>query len=253
MSTELSVNSVDFTALNPNSRQMAIIEANLDGEPMQETDLIRVKMPLGGGTNWTIDRDGNEETTDELVGVLCGVGKRGVLWPEEDPSESKPVLVSTDLLVGYRVSDDLGSIDPEVLEKYRIGDRKYDWQALSNGPDFGYGSSRSGGKRVKESRVLAILRDGETWPMLVSVGAGSLRNIIPFLKRLPCFQYEAVLGLKLQKAKGKGGQPYSQISPRLVGQLSEEQGEVCRRTYSDPIKKMFDTPPASGASATEEE
>ena len=245
--TGLTVKTVEFPALSADSRQMQIIAANLEGEAMQETDLVRVKTPLGGATQWTIDNNGNVETTDEIVGLLVGVGKKGVLWPQEDPSESRPVVVSNDLLVGYRTSDDLGSIDPEALERYRIGDRKYDWAALSTGTEFGYGSSRSGsGKRCKEARVLAILRQGETWPLLVTVGPGSLRNIIPFLKRLPCFVHEAVIGLKLTRAKGKGGQPYSQIVPRLVGQLDEAQGEVARRVYADPIKAMFTAPPVGG-------
>lgn len=250
VSTALSTaKPVDFPALSPNSRQMKIIAANLEGERMSETDLVRVKTPLGGATQWTIDVDGNTTTTDEIVGLLVGVGKKGILWPQEDPSEARPVVVSNDLLVGYRTSDDLGSIDPEALEKFRIGDRKYDWVALANSTEFGYGTSRSGsGKRVKEARVLAILRQGETWPILVTVGPGSLRNIIPFLKRLPCFPHEAVIGLKLVRAKGKGGQPYSQIVPRLAGQLSEEQGEVARKTYAEPIHEMFTAPPVLGSS-----
>jgi hypothetical protein len=245
--TALSTKVVDYPALSPNSRQMQVIAANLEGEQMSETDLVRVKTPLGGATQWSIDVDGNVETTDEIVGLLVGIGKKGLLWPAEDPSESRPVVVSNDLMVGYRVSDDLGTIDPDALERYRIGDRKYDWAALANSSEFGYGSSRSGsGKRCKEARVLAILRQGETWPILVTVGPGSLRNIIPFLKRLPCFPHEAVVGLKLVRSKGKGGQPYSQIVPRLVGQISEEQGEVARRTYADPIRAMFTAPPIGG-------
>lgn len=254
--TEISTaaNVIDYPGLNPDSRQMAIIAANLEGEQMNELDLVSVKTPLGGSTTWTINVDGNTETTDEIVGVLVGVGKRGLLWPQEDPSEAKPVIASTDLVVGYRISDDLGSIKPEDLEKFRIGDRRYDWQAMSSSDEFGYGSARSGsGKRCKEARTLAILREGQTWPILVTVGAGSLRNIIPFLRRLPCFQHEAVIGLKLVKAKGRGGQPYSQIVPRLVGQLTEEQGEVCRRIYADPLKQMFAAPPNGAVSSTPRE
>lgn len=244
---ELSVKTVDYPALSNDSRQMQIIAANLEGELMQETDLVRVKTPSGGSTQWAVEVDGNLTMTDEIVGLLVGVGKRGVLWPEEDPSELRPVIVTNDLQVGYRVSDDLGSIRPEALERYRIGDRKYDWVALSNGPEFGYGAGRGKGKRCKEARVLAILRQGETWPVLVTVGPGSLRNIIPFLKRLPVFPHEAVVSLKLTKAKSSGGQPYSQIVPRLAGTITPEQGEVARRVYADPIRAMFTAPPISSA------
>jgi hypothetical protein len=244
MANELTTKIVDFPALAPNSRQGEIIRANLDGEPMSEMDLVRVRCPLGGATKWSVEIDGNSETADELVGILVGIGKRGVLWPAQDPSESRPVIVSHDLITGYRVSDEIGDLNEDTLERYRIGDRRYDWAKLASSPEYGYGSARSGaGKRCKESRILALLRQGETWPILVSIGPGSLRNFLPFAKRLPCFPWEAVVGLKLAKAKGRGGQPYSSVAPRLVGMLTPEQGEVCRRTYAEPIKAMFTAPP----------
>jgi hypothetical protein len=235
---------VSYPALVPNSRQARIIEQNLGDEPMRITDLVRVKTPLGGATKWTVEVNGNQETCDELVGLLVGECKHGVLWPSDDPTEQRPVVVTNDLLVGYRVSDDLGSVDPKALEKYRIGDRRYDWAALSTSPEFGYGGGGKAGKRVKESRILAILREGDVWPVLVTVGPGSLASWLPFRKRLPCFHHEAVIGLKLEKVKGSAGQPYSMIVPRLVAELSEEEGEVARQLYTVPLTAMFATPPA---------
>jgi hypothetical protein len=244
MSTALSTKVLDYAGLRPDSRQLKIIEANLDGEPMNEQDLVRVKTPAGGGTKWTVPVNGNDESFDELVGLCVGVAKRGVLWPQDDPTDQRPVIVTNDLLVGYRVSEDLGTIDPKALERHRIGDRRYDWAALANSPEFGYGSARGGGgKRCKESRIIALLREGDVWPILVTVGPGSLRGFLPFMKRLPSFHYEVVIGLKLEKAKSSGGQPYSVIVPRVVGQISEEQGEVARRIYVEPLKRMFSAPP----------
>ena len=248
MSTAISTNvkTIDYPALSPNSRQARIIAANLGSEPMREQDLIRVPTPSGGGTMWSFDNQGNIETTEEIVGLLVAEGVRGFLWPKEDPSEMRPVIASHDGLVGYRVSDELGDCDPKALEKYRIGDRKYDWVGLSTGPEFGWGSGKGGGRsrRVKESKVLAILREGEVWPVLVTVGPGSLGAWNPWRKRLPAFGYECVVGLKLQKVKNAGGQPYSQIVPRLVGVISEEQGEVCEKVYHKPLTAMFSAPPA---------
>ena len=251
MSTAISTNlkTIDYPALSPTSRQARIIQANLEGEPMREQDLIRVPTPAGGGTMWSIDNQGNVETTEEIVGILVAEGRRGTLWPKDDPSDMRPVIQSHDLIIGYRTSDDLGVCDPKALEKYRIGDRKYDWTALSTGPEFGWGSGKGGGRsrKVKESRVLAILREGETWPILVTVGPGSLANWLPFRKRMPSFVYECVVGLKLTKIKNAGGQPYSQIVPRIVGTISEEQGAVAEKVYHGPLSAMFNAPPA-GAS-----
>jgi hypothetical protein len=122
-------------------------------------------------------------------------------------------------------------------------------QALSTGPEFGYGGGKGSGKRVKESRIIALLREGDVWPMLVTVGPGSLASWMPFRKRLPCFHYEAVLGLKLEKAKGGSGQPYSMIVPRLAGTITEEQGEIARRLYTEPLTAMFSAIPAGAAAA----
>lgn len=243
MTTALSTSVLDFRSLAPDSRQIRVIEANLDGEPINEQDLTRVKTPAGGGTKWMVNVGGNEEACDEIVGLLVCIAKRGILWPQPDPTDQRPVIVTNDLLVGYRVSDDLGSIDPAALERYRIGDRRYDWTALSKSPEFGYGSSGAG-RRVKEARILAILRDGDVWPMLVTIGPGSLGGWNSFQKTgLPSFHWECVVGLRLEKAKSKAGQPYSMIVPRIVGTVSEEAGELARRIYTEPLKRMFNSPP----------
>jgi hypothetical protein len=251
MSTAISttVKTIDYPALSPNSRQARIIAANLGDEAMREQDLVRIPTPSGGATMWSFDNQGNTETTDEIVGLLVAEGKRGYLWPKDDPSEMRPVLISHDLLVGYRVSDDLGDCDPKALEKYRIGDRRYDWASISTGPEFGWGSGKAGGRsrRVKENRVLAILREGDVWPVLVTVGPGSLANWLPWRKRLPAFAHECVVGLKLVKVKNAAGQPYSQIVPRLVGVIGEEQGAVAERVYHTPLTAMFSAPPAGAA------
>jgi hypothetical protein len=243
-----TVKTIDYPAFSPNSRLARIIESNVGGGAMRETDLVRVKNPLGGATKWTLDVNGNQETCDEIVGLLVAEAKRGTLWPSEDPTEQRPVLISNDLLVAYRVSDDLGTIDPKALEKYRIGDRRYDWAALSAGPEFGFGGGKGAGKRAKESRILAVLREGDVWPVLVTVQPGSIGAWGPFRMRLPCLHHEAVIGLRLEKAKGASGQPYSMIVPRLVGMISEEQGEIARRLYTEPLKAMFSALP-SGATA----
>ena len=237
-------NLVTFGSLSPDSKQMQIIAANTAGEPISELDLTRVRTPSAGSTTWEIDESGNATSTKEIVGVLTAVGRRGELWPFFDPKKEAPVIVSPDFKIGYRVGDKLGTIDPKALEKYRTGDRTYDWEAMATGPDFGPGTGKDQiGRRCKESRILAVLRDGDIWPVLVSVGPGSLGVFLPFLKKLPCFHYAAVVGLSLRAEESKGGQPYSMIVPRLVGELSDEQAEFVKEHYTTPLNAMFAAPP----------
>ena len=62
MSTAIATTTgkvIDYPALRADSRQARIIEANLEGEPMSEMDLTRVRTPLGGATTWTLEVNGN--------------------------------------------------------------------------------------------------------------------------------------------------------------------------------------------------
>jgi len=246
MSTAISLSepTISYPALVPNSRHARIIKANLGGEPMREQDLVKVATPAGGGTSWTVNVNGNDQQFDEIVGLLVAHGIRGNLWPSFDPTEARPVVTTNDGITGYRVGDDFGEVDPEDLEKFRTGDRTYDWVAMSNSKEFGFKSGKDGhGKRVKESRMLAILREGDTFPVLVSVGGGSIGEFLPWMKRLPAFHYECVIGLRLAKEKSAGGKPYSRIVPRLVGVISEAEGEVANEIYTIPLTAMFSQPP----------
>jgi hypothetical protein len=244
MSTELATQDAvkdDYPALVPNSRAARIIQKNTEGEPIRETDLTRVKTPTQGGTKWTIEHQGNTEQADEIVGLLVAVCRRGELWPSEDPGKNRPLIVTNDFVTGYRVGEDFGTIDPKVLEEYRTGDRTYDWAAMTAlGAPFGWDSGKGGvGKRVKESRLLAVLRPGTMWPLIIKAGPGSVQNIVSFLKTLECFSYEAVVGLRLQKAESTTGVVYSQIVPRLVKMISEEEGEAVLKLYHEPLMAML--------------
>jgi hypothetical protein len=139
-----------------------------------------------------------------------------------------------------RTNDNLGDIDPEQLAAYRIGDRLYDWEAMGKeGSPFGWGSGIGGvGRRLKESRTLAILQPGEAWPVLLSAGAGSLATICPFVKRLKVAHFRCIVSITLQKVASKGGIDYSQMVPELIGTISREEGLVIKRLYTDPLTRI---------------
>jgi len=162
---------------------------------------------------------------------------RGTLWGSEDPQSGvQPVLVSYDLMHAVRMNEDIGDLDADVLESCRIGDRLYDWRRL---PYNQYGSASNGrAKRCKESRLLAILRENEAWPLLVAAGVGSFKTVLPFVKRLAVPHYRALVSLTLQKVENSGGQPYSQIVPKYLGAVGKEEGEIVRRLYTEPLSRL---------------
>jgi len=235
----VGVDSSTFLALRPDSDVREALLANLGpGESITAADLPRVPTPAGGGKVWSwTDSGNNEQSAKSLDGALVYCGVRGTLWGSEEPvAGTSPVLVSYDLLTATRVNEDIGDLDADVLESCRIGDRLYDWRRL---PYAKFGSSSNGrGKRAKESRLLAVLREDEAWPLLVNAGVGSLKTVVPFIKRLPVPHYRAVVSLTLEKVENAGGQPYSQVVPRLLRTLTKEEGDLLRRLYTEPLSRI---------------
>ena len=213
--------------------------ANLSaGESIEASDLPRVPTPAGGGKTWNwTDSGNNEQSAKSLDGIMVSYQVRGTLWSSEEPQGGvAPVLVSYDLQTAVRTGDDIGDLDEDALESCRIGDRLYDWTRL---PYNEYGTSKSGrGKRCKESRLMAILREDEAWPLLVTAGPGSLKTVVPFVKRLPVPHFRAVVSLTIQKVDNAGGQSYSQIVPVLKDSITREEGEIVRRLYTNPLAKI---------------
>jgi hypothetical protein len=224
-----------FPALLPDSDIAEAIEANTQGRGFDLQALVKVKTPAGGSKTWVYRDSGNNEVeTKAIEGIIVYYGQRGVLWNSEDIQKGRPpLLVSYDLRTAERVSEDLGDIDPAALEACRIGDRLYDWNKLPWNKD---GSGRGGfGRRCKESRVMAILQEGEAFPVIVSAGPGSLKTVGPFVTRLEVPHYRARVALTLEKATSQGGIDYSQIIPRLTGKISKEAGANVRRIYTVPL------------------
>lgn len=248
MSTDIAVpegegsEETKFMALRPGSEIAEAMKWNCAGAGMTAADLIRVPTPSGGATTWSfMNARGDEETTKEIVGALALFAIQGTLWASEEPEQGRsPVMVSHDLIVGHRVSDDLGDLDPEVLEQARTGDREYSWQRLAY---CQYGSGRGGrGKRAKECRLMAILREDEALPILITAGPGSLKTVVPFVKRIASVgvpYFRAKVGLRLEKVMNAGGQPYAQIVPRLVDTLSKWEGDRIRDTYTIPLGRVI--------------
>jgi len=237
MGNELAkIDANDYLALGEDRDLAAAVEANLDdGGGIEIGDLVRIPTPSGGGTTWSIETIEGEETTPEIIGILVLQKLHGVLWPNEEPSEgTSPLLVSDDLIVGRKVGDDYGDLSEEAIESTKRPDGLYDWRAL---PYTQMGSGRGGiGKRAKEGRMLAILRPGEMLPVIVRAQPGSAMIIRKFIRSLRVPYWRAVVSLSLVKQTSKGGQKYSQIVPKLVGVLSDEQGAIVRDRYTEPLR-----------------
>lgn len=229
-----------YEILNPQSDLVAARKENMDdGETISEQDMLKARMPSGGGTAWQIfDGPNLVDTVPEISGILCYIAKKGTLWPHEDIGGGlRPVLTTNDLKTAYRVGEDLGDIDPKELDRCSNPDGTIRWQELSYCQN---GSGKGGrGRRAKENRVLAILRAGDVLPILVTITPGSLTTVVPWIKRFaaPAYRHEVTLGLR--RVQSGNGIAFAQVNPKIDRKLSPEQGEIIRQCYALPLAAMF--------------
>jgi hypothetical protein len=239
-----------LSVLDEGSEVAEAMRVNLStGETISPSLLERVPMPTGGSTTWSFTVNGNDISTKEIVGVPVYFAPRLTLWPTDEPSGKSPVLVANDLMTAHRVSEEIGDLDPAVLEAARIGDKTYSLQKLWYAQ---WGSGRNGkGKRMRESRIICILRETDAWPLLIQCGAMSVGPLSEFFVRLSVPYYQSVIGLSLTKEQNAAGQPYARVKPRQIAKLTREQGQRLNATYTAALTRMMQSVGAGGASGAE--
>lgn len=129
MSNDLTI----FKGLEQGESATALLDINLGGEALRSSDLTWVKMPTGGATRWSwTDKAGGDYSEKAIAGLLVVVGRpEHVLWPHREQTPgSRPLLVSSDGVVGHKVGSDFGDIDPNVIEAAKNPDGTYDWRKI---------------------------------------------------------------------------------------------------------------------------
>lgn len=243
MSTAIATVSTDYPVFAEGSREAMILAKKFGDQPVTERDLATVKTPAGGGTtfNWDMP-DGTSESAREITGIIVAEAGRGDLWPSREPSGSRPLVTTRDMRVGYLVGDEYGDVSEDDLKKFANEDGTFDWHAMSNSREFGFGSVGRG-KRVKEQHVLAILRPGSILPVLLKVSGGSLGAYSRFSRALSVLPHEAIVTVSLEKVQNASGNPFSRLKFALAGTLSPEDGEKVYAAYTKPLTDMLTRKP----------
>ena len=166
-----------FLALSPKNDIAALMAENLEGLEVGEGSFPNVKMPTGGMTVWTVQSLTGEDHPATIEGVLVYQAPRGLLWPTMQTGNLRPYLITDDFVTARRVGEDIGDLDPRALDAAKNEDGTYRWKELPY-TQFGSGTNEAGEptkwKRAQERRVLCILREGDLFPLIVSISAGSL-------------------------------------------------------------------------------
>lgn len=246
MSTALAtIDPKEIACLDPNNEAMEAYKENCGDEGITEADLVRVKLPSGGGSKWIVPLVTGEDYRDTIDGILVQKARRGVLWAGFDPVKGDPpVLVSRDLMTcrnefNVEIPADLA----DGIASARVGEDElgliYGWHKL---PYTKFGTGKDGiGCRAKEQRILFILPIDQIFPLMVTVGPGSIKEVNKSVKQLSVPYYRAIVSLNLEPATSKGGTEYSRIRFRHVDSLDKEAGKKIYDEYSEVLKETAET------------
>jgi len=204
--------TVNLPILTQPDEVREILEENLDGIV---PEFPRIKFPSGGGLAFEIP--GEEETAVEttLVGVVVDQHRMNAYWSAKyDGTKNAPDCVSLDGKVGMA--------RPDANVAWKGG-----CQDCASCPLNQFGSAEDGrGKACKNMRRVAMLREGEILPILITIPPTSIKEwdayIVGLTSKLKR-PYGVVTKIKLKKATNSGGIEYSKGVFTKAGDLTPEE------------------------------
>jgi len=209
------------------------VTENLGGSGMNSSDLMRIKVPSGGGLAWEI----NGEPEKKLKGIIVFHSSPNAFWAAEfDGQNNPPDCFSPD---GHTGIGDPGG-------------------ACATCPMNQFGSASKGkGKACKNMRRLYILMADAMLPVAVNLPPTSLKAYKQYTvglttRALPYWGVETVLTLK--KEKSADGIDYSAVEFAL-GPIVPKDSKAGIRAYRDAIIPMLqqDTVDAAATGAIVDE
>lgn len=187
----------DFNLGDALSEELAGLNVNFD----------RIKIPSGGGTVFEIPGDDPDEpeTVKEFSAVILHQHALNAYYKDEYTGGSNP--------------PDCGSLDGFVGEGTPGGQCR-------NCPLNQYGSGKNGAKACKNRRRLYLLREGDVFPMMLSLPTGSLKGFTRYLTRVVArygSSNAVVTRFALKKASSTAGISYSQAQFSVDRPLTKDE------------------------------
>lgn len=215
-----------------------LAEFNMAGAMAEELDGLdggfeRIKIPSAGSTVFEVPgEDPNEpDSVKEFSAVILYHHPLHAYYKNKYTGGNQP--------------PDCGSFDGITGEGSPGG-------CCSKCPYNQFGSGENGSKACKNRRRIYVLREGEIFPLLLSLPTGSLKEFSRYIKRLLSKGKKSnsvVTKFSLKKAVNSGGIAYSQAQFTVDRQLSNEEFALINKlseqvkTYSKNIG--FDVDPGA--------
>jgi len=212
----------DFDLAILNSNMAALVSEEMDGLAIE---FDRVKIPSGGGMAFEVPGDDpdNPDTVKEITGIIVDHHPVNAYWAEKFSGQNNP--------------PDCSALDGKTGET-RNGEKN----SCSSCPNNIWGSDPDGaGKACKNMHRVYILREGDMFPLLLTLPPTSLKNFANYLAKRVITKgkrsHEVVTKVTLKKATNRTGITYSQASFTLAGILAPKKAEKVAK-YAADIKPV---------------
>ena len=203
---------------------------------MKNNELITT----GGAFQKLQDFDLSLALSDELAGLsssferikIPAAGSTVFEVPGEDPDSPEAVKDFSAVILHHHPLNAFYRKGPPAAQSARLG--SFDG-VLGEGDPGGscavcpynqFGSGEGGGKACKNRRRIYLLREGDVFPMLLSLPTGSLKDYTRYLMRLLSHGQKSgsvVTRFTLKKAMSASGIAYSQAQFAVARALTEEE------------------------------
>ena len=194
-----------------------------------------------------------ELLSQELDGLQCGferikipsAGSTVFEVPGDNPSEpdtfkefSAVILFHHPLYAFYKSKYTGGNQPPDCGSMDGVTGTGEPGGSCINCPHNQFGSGENGSKACKNRRRIYVLREGEIFPMILSLPTGSLKEFSRYIKRLLSKGRKSnsvVTRFSLKKTTNSGGITFSQAQFAIDRVLSPQE-HVLIETLSEQVK-----------------
>ena len=190
-----------------------LLKDNIGDEGLDVTDMERLGMPSGGGTQWEVPSlDGEPNMQTSVEGVIVSWKTIRLFWAQDIDAGgvgNPPDCVSQDAING--IGDPGGQ--------------------CSHCPKAKFGSAKGGqgrGQACKTIRQIFLMQENATLPICVNLPPSSLKPIKQYFLRLALNNrpyYSVVTRLELDRTKNQDGIAYSVVKPSVAAYLDAEAVE----------------------------
>ena len=210
--------------VNTNQGYMNLANCGINGDFLEElsgldNEFERIKIPAGGGTMFEFPSSNPDES--DMVKDFSAV-----------------ILYHHPMYVFYSSKFNGSNNPPDCLSIDGITGVGIPGGKCINCPKNKFGSGENGSKACKNKHQMYLLREGEIFPVILSLPTSSNKEFSRYIKRLLSRGKKSdsvVTKFSLKKAVNKTGISYSQVQFSVARELDTKEIELIKN-YSEQVK-----------------